>query len=305
MSLAKRDGAALELVMVWQPVTSLVETGAWSQQLDEWQEQKMAEERIYLSEMARRVGKAMSRTASVKYLQGRPEEELARWAHDSGADLVVMATHGHGPFSRVWLGSVADRLIRKGVTPVLLVRCEDDCPEVEIAPAHSFDRILIPLDGSDFAQLALDNSLLLGSRTGATVTLLTSVSFPVALAAPEGAVVLDYEAFLAAQKDYAQKYLAGIAATLASWPCKVETRVIESTLTWKAIVDFATAGGYDLIAMATHGRGGAARALLGSVADKVVRSSPVPTLLFHPDLSRQKKGGIQQRLAAEVLVDWP
>jgi nucleotide-binding universal stress UspA family protein len=310
MYLAKRDGAALQLATVWQPLPVLIETREWQKQLDEWEESRRTEDRRYLTEVARRAGKALGRTVSVRYMLGRPAEELASQAEESRVDLMVMATHGRGTANRMWLGSVADGCVRGGTVPVLLVRPRENLPEVEIAPARPFHKILVPLDGSTLAERALRKSLLAGSSPATTeITLLAVVGFPVPMPTPEGGVALDSQDLLAAQKESAESHLRRMAEHIAPWGCKVTTRVIVGTVTWQAIVDFAAAGEYDLIAMATHGRGGAARFLLGSVADKVMRSSPVPTLLFHPSVGSGRREdaqlGIEEKLTPGVLVDQP
>jgi nucleotide-binding universal stress UspA family protein len=80
----------------------------------------------------------------------------------------------------------------------------------------------------------------------------------------------------------AEAYLAGVAERLAPWGFRVKTRVLTSSSVAAAIRGLARAESVDLIAMATHGRGGLARVLPGSVADAVVRDALVPTLLFPP-----------------------
>jgi nucleotide-binding universal stress UspA family protein len=308
MYLAQRDGAALQLATVWPPMTSIIDTADWIKQLEIWEENRRAESRRYLSEVARRIQGVLGRTVSVKYLLGRPNKELARAAKRTKADLVVMATHGHGPVNRVWLGSVADHYVREGSVPVLLVRPHEELPEVELVPARPFRKILVPLDGSELAEQALRKSLLLGSGPKTTqITLLTVVGFPVPMATPEGGVVLGSEELLNALREAAAGHLTRMAKHLETWGCKVDTRVVAEPITWKAIVDFATSGGYDLIAMATHGRGGATRVMLGSVADKVLRSSSVPTLLIHPEQPKRKKehSSLQEQLSEEALAHWP
>jgi nucleotide-binding universal stress UspA family protein len=304
MSLAKRDGAALELAMVWEPLPDIVDTGEWIRQVKQWEENKRAEDRRYVSEVARRVEEGLGRTVSIKYLMGHPEEELTKWAAKSRADVVVMATHGHGPVSRPWLGSVADRMVRKGTVPVMLVRPTEPIQEVVLTPGNPFRKILVTLDGSELAEKALRKSLLVGDDPEHTeITLLTVLTFPIPMATPEGGVALDSPALLEAQKDVARAHLERIAAHVAAWGCKVKTLTLATGVPSEMIVNYAASAGFDLIAMATHGRGGAARMLLGSVADKVLRSSTVPTLLFHPGPARG--GGQTKLVAAAAVSDWP
>jgi nucleotide-binding universal stress UspA family protein len=304
MYLAKRDNALLHLVKVWKPFASpLVDTSMWVQQFDEWEQVERENDRRYMAELARRVEKASGAPVSTKFLLGRPEDELIRWADDMDMDIVVMATHGDGPVSRAWVGSVADRVVRTSSVPVMLVRPVEENPEVDLSPGKPFRRILVPMDGSPLAEQALKKALLLGrGAEDIEITLLTVSGFPLSFPTPGGGI-MDSEPFLKAQKDEAEAHLLRIAQHMASWGCTVTTRVVADPITWKAIVTFATANGFDLIAMATHGRGRVARALLGSVADKVMRSSTVPTLLVHP--AETGKVGIQQQIESMPHEAWP
>ena len=79
----------------------------------------------------------------------------------------------------------------------------------------------------------------------------------------------------------AHEYLDRIAASLCAEGLRVRTAVVVESPAG-AILDYVTAHAVDLIALATHGRGGVARWLVGGVADKVVRGASVPVLLHRP-----------------------
>ena len=80
----------------------------------------------------------------------------------------------------------------------------------------------------------------------------------------------------------AREYLEGKAAELRSQGLAAEAHVEEHEAPGRAIAAIADKLGADVIALATHGYGGLRRALLGSVADKVLRSSPLPLLVQRP-----------------------
>jgi nucleotide-binding universal stress UspA family protein len=120
----------------------------------------------------------------------------------------------------------------------------------------------------------LPKLLLMSGGEPTELVLLRLLAFPMAPADRD---------IVRAEKKAAEVYLKGIAERLTSWNCSVTTRAIEEASPWTGIVDFAEANAIDLIAMTTHGRGGAARLLLGSIANRVVRMSSVPVLLFHPE----------------------
>jgi nucleotide-binding universal stress UspA family protein len=86
---------------------------------------------------------------------------------------------------------------------------------------------------------------------------------------------------LTASHAAAQTYLDRIAERLGAQSLMVQTAVISGQPV-PAILDYACDHDVDLIALATHGRGGAARILLGSIADKIVRGAITPVLLYRP-----------------------
>ena len=102
-------------------------------------------------------------------LDGHVSSALARDAKASGAALVVMTTHGRSGLNRLWLGSVADGLVRQGPAPVLLVRPTSDRPL-----PRRFERVLVPLDDSPPARSILDDVPLV-AEPGAELVLLTVI----------------------------------------------------------------------------------------------------------------------------------
>lgn len=141
-------------------------------------------------------------------------------------------------------------------------------------------RVLIPLDGSPEAEAILDEAIKVGGP-GAEYVLLAVVT---PLGAMAGAlrgrttgpdVQVDADAL-------ARRYLEGLVRRLATVAPRTTFEVIPAPSAAPAIVHEATAGGYDLVAMTTHGRSGLRRVLLGSVAEEVLRNSTVPLLLRRP-----------------------
>jgi nucleotide-binding universal stress UspA family protein len=146
-----------------------------------------------------------------------------------------------------------------------------------------FRHILIPLDGSGLAEQILEPALALGDLTQTAYTLLGVVEplvvpgyAPLAQAAP-----LDVQVTQMVQAE-AQRYLDDLAQRLRAGGRQVHTRTLFAGQPAVAILDAARANGADLIALATHGRSGLARLLIGSVADKVRRGADMPVLLYRP-----------------------
>ncbi len=142
-----------------------------------------------------------------------------------------------------------------------------------------YRKILVPLDGSAFAEAALAHARTLAECTGAEIVLLRVTVQPVyEYAAPEPvfnrAVYEDTEA-------EASRYVQRIAAELSAEGFKVSAESCTGPVA-ETILDYAQEIRADLIVMSTHGRSGLARWFIGSIADKVVRAATLPVLLARP-----------------------
>lgn len=213
-------------------------------------------------------------------LDGPVAAAVAEHAAAIHADLIVLTTHGRGGMARMWLGSVADTLLRHGGVPVVVVRPLDTPPLLE--PGAPITRILIPLDGSALAEQVLDPACALGDRVGASYLLLhVFPAFPVSgyASGVDAATLTQMEQRARADME---DYLTTVAARLRAAGRVVDTAVCSDEQPASAILETARQRGADLIAVTTHGRSGVRRWLLGSMADKVVRAAHTPVLVYHP-----------------------
>jgi nucleotide-binding universal stress UspA family protein len=283
VSIARRTGASLELVTVAVPLPAVISDGGPLAYDAAWATAAADRATAYLQAVTRRVTGAAELAVTQSVLGGRRVAELlVEHAAKVGADLVVMSTHGYGPLRRAWLGSVADAVVRHSPVPVLLIR-----PEEEAAPDLSreslFRRVLVPLDGSGYAEEVLTHAVALGELADASYTLVEVVVPPFVVGAPIGTFPAHVDATLLSDaRTAADAYLRGVAERLRKRELRVETLVATEPFTAGAILEQAERLGIDLIALTTHGRGGLGRLLLGSVADKVVRGATGPVLLYRP-----------------------
>ena len=157
-------------------------------------------------------------------------------------------------------------LLQGGGVPVLLAH-----PDAPLLPLR---RMLVTLDGSRFSEEMLAPALELARATGARVSLLEVVT------RYTGLVRLLHPAERTA--DAAEQSLRQVRHRIPPELGPVDVRVVEHANAAAGIAMEARREDVDLVAMATHGRGGLRRLLLGSVAESVVRSSRVPVLLFRP-----------------------
>ena len=142
-------------------------------------------------------------------------------------------------------------------------------------------RILFPTDFSEYAEHAWSYALTFAQEFGAEVHLLHVVASPPRLAEAY-AVNFDPEKMVKALAGEANASMDRTVEAAKSWGL-IFRREVRVGVDFREIIDYVAKHGIDLIVMATHGRTGLAHALLGSVAEKVVRKSPCPVLTIkHP-----------------------
>ena len=278
--LAKATGASLHLAHVHvshPPDHFLSNTQFHFEGLDmeEYEARHREEERAYLAQMEAKLGGGAP--VDTALLEGYVAEEIAEYAARVGADMVLITTHGHTGVSRMWLGSVADALVRLTTLPLLVVHPAQG--EQLPADVFSFRHIMVPLDGSSLSATILGPATDLARAGGARMTLVHVVSSSAVLGARIFPLLPDDLAPAVAK---ARAYLERLADELREDGLQVDVHVEEHEAPGRAIAALADKLDADLIALATHGYGGLKRALLGSVADKVLRSSPLPLLVQRP-----------------------
>jgi nucleotide-binding universal stress UspA family protein len=283
-AIASKTGAALHLAHVhtYEPPTDLLQNTPFQYEgvsMAAYEDGFRGEERSYLTEKA---AEAQGELAGTKVcsalLEGYVTEAIERHAREIGAGLIVMTTHGRTGVSRAWLGSVADSLVRRSEFPLLVIRpLEAGGKEF---PSARFEHFLVPLDGSPVGEKILHSSLALGRAMSARFTLLHVVSPTVTVGArvsplPSGQ--------LDRRQQHAETYLSGVAERVRAEGIEAEVKIESHFSPARAILKAAEEGDADLIAIATHGYTGVRRALLGSVADKVLRGAKWPLLLERPE----------------------
>lgn len=223
-------------------------------------------------------------------VQGEPGEAIVEAAVRLSSDAIVISSRGLSGIRRAVLGSVADHVVRHSPgIPVLL--CP---PPAETAPGD-YRSLLVALDGSEVSEALVPHAREIARRSGARVTLLRVIDSPfriVTMTTPAGYPLtpgLTEEAaenIVRAQRSAAEEHLAGLADGLQSAGVSVARRIAEGEPA-ESILAVADELDCDLVFLATHGRGGLGRALLGSVTDSVARHlSGAPALIVPPTRER-------------------
>jgi nucleotide-binding universal stress UspA family protein len=285
LAIARRSAANLQVVQVHVPLAEMY-AEAWPGFESTVNPRLRRRCQEYLDSIVRRLAPDAGDdvTVSPALIEGTIPEALQEHVVATGADLVVMTTHGRGPVARAWLGSVADALLRRLSVPLLLVRPQEfaAAPPAEPALRH----VLVPLDGSPLAEEILEPALAVAGLEGAEYTLLRVIPPMIPWSCTGYPVAAGYEDLLeqleqvhAQERAEAAAYLEHVAAGLRERGARVRIRVASHDQPAVAVLDEARAHPEGFVALATHGRGGLPRLFLGSVADKVLRGSACPVLL--------------------------
>ena len=229
----------------------------------------------YVRSTADRLRLEQGGTVTGTVLEGSAGGAIASHAQAVGADLIVMSSHGRTGASRFWLGSVADAVMRSATLPVLMVRGRDR------TPPPLFERILVPLDGSELAEAVLPHAIAIAKLSEARVHLLQVEERTEDLRLSVWGLAAREADDLPARLANADRYLHHVVARFESdwWPATATVEARGAHRVGEAIAAVAVEHETDLIAMSTHGRG-ASRLLMGSVADKVVRGTECSVLLY-------------------------
>ncbi|MCU4717051.1 universal stress protein [Halapricum hydrolyticum] len=200
-------------------------------------------------------------------VQGNPAPTIIEYAEQYGLDLVVMPTHGREGLSRYLIGSVSEKVVRLSPVPVLTVRMQPD--ETLEFP---YENILIPTDGSPAATYAAEQTLSLAASLDATVHVLSVVD--------DTALGLGVRSTMSGKES--EEAATDAVDTVVS---EAETRGVTNTVGHiehgkpvEEILDCIESNDIHAVGMGTTGRRGTDRILLGSVAEKTVRSAPVPVM---------------------------
>lgn len=205
---------------------------------------------------------------------------IAEHGPEERADLVVLCTHGDGGVRDFLFGSIAQQVLQRGTTPVLLVRpaAPDQAPE-------AFDprTILVPLDATLDAEAALgpaeELARKLGARLHLTMVVATAGTIRGSAAAAATMLPAATRKMLDLQEQQGADYLEEIAAGLRARGLTVETEVNRGE-TAARLADETAAHEVGLVVVATHGRAGLQAIWGGSVVSRFLARTRGPVLLL-------------------------
>jgi len=192
------------------------------------------------------------------------------------AMLIAMATHGRSGLDRYLLGSVTEKVLRGSDNPLLLARASAEMP----AAGVGFPTIVVPLDGSELAESILPMVAGLAKKLNSEAVLFRAYHIPMGIY--EGDAVVSsgaYAEMLGRLREEAVTYLDRKAAEVRKLEVKKVSTLVAEGFAADEIIDLGSKKPAALIAMASHGRSGVKRWLLGSVAEAVVRHAAGAVLI--------------------------
>ena len=254
----------------------------------------------YLADIARSEDLMDLKTETIT-LTGEAAPTILDVAREQHIDLIVMSSHGHTGFKRWVLGSVAQRVARHSPVPVFILR------DGGSLPTHSFPDPkrplralmgLVPLDGSELAESALvpaaELITALAAPAQGIMQLTQVIPFPESeqddaqgrtdLEAKEQAIC-EAELYLGVVADRLRNgnitdLHFGVVCSIAEGKDVAEA-LIRLAEHGEAMESTGLLGGCDLLVMATHGRSGLQRWIMGSVTERVLEATKLPLLIVH------------------------
>lgn len=225
-----------------------------------------AVDRGVLDEARRRLVELGARVEIHELGAADPAAAIVDMAHRWNVELIAMSTNGRSGMDRWTRGSVSERVLRMSPVPVFMIN-------PRTSHAADLSSILLPVDGSGNSGRILDTLLPMAIAYAATLTLLfvdwdDPTDTPARAARRRAVRERDVEQWLAAPRSRIEA--AGV-------DCRV--RIVQGDVA-EQILQAAQPDAYDLLAMTTHGRSGAGRLVLGSVAEKVLAACRIPILLL-------------------------
>jgi nucleotide-binding universal stress UspA family protein len=260
--IAERSGAPLLLLRI-------ASVGA--------DDSEMAECRDYL----RKVGHDLPGRIQMEVLRGHAAEKIVEASNEVVDPIIVMSTHGRGGLQRWMTGSVADKVVRTADCPVLLVRSGMELPsQLEL---HS---ILVPVDGSEYSEFAVEYAAGLAQAFGSRIHLVRVVDTPSAYAMlsrhMETAVTGDIlDEIIESMTREATEYVEQTAARLSERGLRIKTQILEG-YPGEQLIEYERRGFFQLVVMATSGRSGVSRIVFGSVAERVLKMGRSPVMMIRP-----------------------
>lgn len=208
---------------------------------------------------------------------GDPAEVIVETASADPDALLAMSTHGRSGVQRWYLGSVAEKVLHASTNPMLVAKgtAEQKSHDGEA----TIKRIIVPLDGSFLAELALPHATVLAKALHAELDMVSVYTSHTNAYYAEG-LIPNFDENRDAMREEAKNYLDVKAEQLSTQGVGNASCIIETGDAGARIIELAQQTPNSLVTMCSHGRSGIGRWVLGGTTDRVVRYSGDPVLVI-------------------------
>ncbi|OGL38961.1 MAG: hypothetical protein A3C43_08995 [Candidatus Schekmanbacteria bacterium RIFCSPHIGHO2_02_FULL_38_11] len=208
----------------------------------------------------------------IRVLKGYPVSGIIEFSKDVKADLIVMATHARKGLSHAVIGSVAEKVLRTSPCPVLTVKLSH-----EIKP-DKFDikKILVPVDLSEHSEKAFELAVDFASLFNANIDVLNVIQ-PISFYPYYYSDFFSKEGIIKRMEEEIKVRL-GLLIEEKGKGFKNITHQVRVGEPFHEILEKENSIKADLIIMGTHGRTGISHALIGSVAERLIRLAKCPVM---------------------------
>lgn len=286
LDIARQQGASLTLLHVGvvpeQPVGIPSSMQTTVNEYMSLVNEHLAADRKRLQTLNERIS-GQGAEISQMVLDGIPADGIPKAAAEVGADLVITGTHGRTGVKRFFLGSVAEKVVRLSQKSVLVARSLKD-------ESGGYKRMLVATDFSETSERALEMAVSL-ARPGAVIDVLhcwylPPLSYPYYAPTKSASdlIVSVRESIVASNAKRGAELIGGYQDA----GCEISFHLLESAPA-PGIQERLEKHEYDLVVMGSHGRRGARRLLLGSVAELTVRHAPCSVLVVHDPAQAAKE----------------
>jgi nucleotide-binding universal stress UspA family protein len=232
-----------------------------------------ASERDLLDQLEAFCGTEPDVRMKARVREGAVVPKILEEAHQIGADLIVMGTHGHSGFDRLLLGSIAEKTLHKAVCPVMTVPPTSPAPHQTAEP---FKRIVCAMDFSPASFAALNHGLSLAQEADGALTVVHVLDEPPDRTIPSGLgpeVAADRRLHHSAAL---RELRLAVPDEARNW-CQVD-EVVRTGRPHEEVVALTGEAGADLVVVGVHGRTGLRRPFVGSTTNQIVRHAACPVL---------------------------
>ncbi|HCI80400.1 MAG TPA: hypothetical protein DHW02_11995 [Ktedonobacter sp.] len=315
--IARATHASLLLVRVVTTINDFaLQSMEWPVDMQSALDQEDADARAYLTLIKDRA-ELQDLNVTALVAEGEAARSILVTAHDEQADLIVMCSHGYTGFRHWVMGSIAQKVARYSPIPVFILRDEAVAERAKLQDTAAPVCIVVALDGSPLAEEALEPAASLSIALSLPAPGELHLARVLPLTYTEGKIIVNNDKAITDAQRYlllieerlSRKYDASQLSVSSSVSLNVDVAgaLVKLAETGADIASLETSeervDAGDIIALATHGRGGVERWIMGSIAERILSITKLPLLIVRPPHVRTQHEQVTQKKTENIIND--